>query len=309
MRVARLPAHVRALGRAVDTLISRGEGLDARVDPYGPALAPAEEEALLARVRAARFVEGFRAPIPLADAEVEVDVVLRPPRAGSRWALLALPYGAFTRAGNYGVYGAHPRALAAWGLGVAAFALPYHGARALQGKPSGWGFVRADLGHTARAVAAAAADAMALARWLREARGATRVVGLGMSLGGAAVGLAAALGAPFDRLAFLAAVDSCASFYETGQNREARRRTLRAAGVGPREVEAAFRAVAPSTYARPPAPALFAIPPEDLVVPAPTQRAWCAAWGGEAMELGWRGHGIGLTDPTVARRIAAWLPA
>lgn len=176
-------------------------------------------------------------------------------------------------------------------------------------RPSGWGFVRADLGHTARAVAAAAAEAMALARWLREVHGATRVVGLGMSLGGAAIGLAAARGAPFDRLAFLAAVDNCASFYATGENREARRRTLRAAGYGPPEIEAAFRAMAPSTYAAPAARVLFAIPPEDLVVPAPTQRAWCAAWKGESMELGWRGHAVGLVDPWVARRIAGWLEA
>lgn len=300
---------MRILGRALDRLVSRGEGLDATGDPFGPPLAPEESARLLGAIRDARFDAGMRAPVPLPDGGEEMDVLLRPPREGRSWALVAPPYGAFSRSRRLGVYGAHATALARRGFGLAAFGLPYHGARAITGRPSGWGFVRADLGHTARAVAAAAAEATALARWLREERGATRVVGLGMSLGGAAVGLAAALGAPFDRLAFLAAVDSCASFYETGANREARRRTLRAAGYGPREVEEAFRPMAPSTYPAPPVPALWAIPPEDLVVPASTQRAWREAWQGEAMELGWRGHAIALGDPTVADRLARWLAA
>lgn len=298
---------MRPIGRALDRLVSRGEGLDANGDPFGPPLPDEEIARLLEVVRRARFDAGLRAPVALPDAGEEIDVVLRPPRRGRSWAVVAPPYGAFSRPGRLGVYAAHAIALARAGFGLVAFSLPYHGARAMPTRPSGWGFVRADLGHTARAVAASAAEAAALARWLRETRDAQRVVGLGMSLGGAAVGLAAAMGAPFDRLAFLAAVDSCASFYETGQNREARRRTLRAAGFGPREVEAAFRAVAPSTYPAPAAQALFAIPPEDLVVPASTQRAWCDAWKGEAWELAWHGHAVALGDPFVAERIARWL--
>lgn len=299
---------MRTLGRAFDRLVSRGEGLDHRGDPFGPPLSDAEAKRLLDAVRGARFRDGLRAPIEAPGSSAQVEVVLRPPpRGGSAWAVLGPPYGAFARPGSFGVYAAHPRALAAQGFGVAALALPYHGARVMPGQPSGWGFVRADLAHTARTVAAGAAEVAALARWLREERGATRVVGLGMSLGGATVGLAAAMGAPFDRLAFLAAVDTCASFYATGQNREARRRTLRAAGFGPMEIEEAFRAVAPSSHPAPAAPALFAIPPEDLVVPASAQRAWCAAWRGEARELGWRGHAVALVDPTVACGIARWL--
>jgi hypothetical protein len=291
----------------VDRLVSRGEGLDATGDPFGPPLAAEESARLLEAIRTARFDGAMRAPLPVPHGGEAMDLLLRPPREGDSWAVLAPPYGAFSRSRRLGVYGAHGVALARRGFGIAAFGLPFHGARAMTGRPSGWGFVRADLGHTARAVAASAAEAMALARWLRDERGATRVVGLGMSLGGAAVGLAAASGAPFDRLAFLAAVDSCASFYETGANREARRRTLRAAGYGPREVEAAFQPMAPSRFPAPAAPALWAIPPEDLVVPASTQRAWCEAWRGEALELGWRGHAIALGDPIVADKLAAWL--
>lgn len=299
---------MRSLSRALDRLASRGEGLDATQDPYGPPLPEAEAARLLDVARRARFDgDAFRAPIEVPGSARDVEVLLQPPRAGHAWAILAPPYGGFPRAGTLGVYAVHAYALRRQGFGVAALALPYHGARAMPGRPSGWGFVRADLGHTARAVAASAAEAMALARWLREARGATRLVGWGLSLGGVAVGLAAALGAPFDRLAFLAAVDNCASFYGTGQNREARRRTLREAKVGPAEVEAAFRAVAPSSFPPPPAPSLFAVPPEDGVVPAPAQEAWRRAWGGERLDLGWRGHAAALGDPFVARRVAIWL--
>lgn len=298
---------MRTLARVIDRLIDRGEGLGPLEDPFGPPLPRAEEERLLDAIRCARFDADLRAPIPIEGTADRAEVLLRPPRAGSSWVLLAPPYGTFQRPARIGPYGAHLRALSRAGFGIAALALPFHGGRAMEGRTSGWGFVRADLGHTARAVASGAAEAMALARWLREEKGATRLAGFGMSLGGTAIGLSAALGAPFDKLAFLAAVDSCASFYETGANREARRRTLRAAGVGPAEVEAAFRAMAPSSYAAPPAPALFAIPPEDLVVPAATQRAWCDAWHAEPMDLGWRGHGTGLTDPIVAERIAKWL--
>lgn len=298
---------MRLIGRLADRFVSRGEGLDARGDPFGPPLSEADAARLLDAVREARFASDMRAPLPLPDAGADMDLALRPPAGGGAWCVFAPPYGGFGRPGELGLYELHARALERAGFGVAAFAPPYHGARAMRGKPSGWGFVRADLAHTARAVAASAAEATALARWLREERGAARVVGWGLSLGGAAVGLAAVMGAPFDRLAFLAAVDNPAAFYETGQNRAARRRTLRAAGYGPAEVEAAFRVVAPSTHAPPKAPALFAIPPEDLVVPAAAQEKWRASWNGERMDLGWRGHAIGLSDPLVATRIAKWL--
>lgn len=297
------------LSRAIDRLIDRGQGLDARGDPYAPPLEPAEAERLLATVRAARFAEAappFAAPVALDGTSSAVGAWLRPPARGSAWCILSLPYGGFARPDDLGLYNLHARALLAKGFGVAAPEMPYHGARAMPGRRSGWGFVRADLGHTTRACAAAAADVSALARHLREVRGAQRVVGLGISLGGNALGLAAAMGAPVERLAFLAAVDNPVSFYRTGENREARRRTLAAAGVTLDDVGRAFEPVSPSTYP-PPAPALFAVPRHDLVVPASTQEAWRAAWRGERLDLRWEGHGVALASPLAARRIAAWL--
>lgn len=299
------------IGRAVDAFLSRGEGLDERGDPFAPPLSADEIARGLDVVRNARFHERappFESPLHLPDTPPSVPVVLLPPsRGGHAWAMLLHPYGAFARPGVLGLYALHARALQRQGFGVAAPALAHHGERALPGRPSGWGFVRADLGHTTRAILASAAETMALAHWLRETRGATHVVGLGISLGAAALGLAATMGAPVDRLALLAAVDNPASFYGTGENREARRRTLYAAGFGAREVEAAFASVAPSTYAAPPAAALWAVPEADQIVPPYAQEAWAAAWDGEVMRLRWEGHGAAIASPLVARRLAKWL--
>lgn len=296
------------LGRAIDRLLSRGVGLDETRDPFGPPLASAERDACLDAVRRARFPETappFTSPLPLADTLPAVHVVRLPPLHGHTWAVVAPPYGAFPTPGRLGLYGIHARALQRRGIGVAALSLPYHGERIMPGRPSGWGFVRADLGHTSRAIAASAAETMALARHLREEAGAERLLGLGMSLGGAAVGLAAALGAPFDGLGFIAAVDNPASFYATGRNREARRATLEAHGYGIARVAEAFRPFAPSEYPAPlPPEALrFAIPPQDLVVPALTQEAWRRAWGGREVTLPWHGHGTALASALVAERV------
>lgn len=299
------------LSRALDRWIDRGEGVDETQDPYGPPLASEASARLLDIIRRARFAGSappFTSAIPLPDTPDRVGALFRAPRKGNAWAVLALPYGGFFRPGRLGVYEVQARSLAAAGLGLAAVEPPYHGARAVPGKRSGWGFVRADLGHTARACASAAADVAALARHLREARGATRVVGLGISLGGNALGLACAMGAPVERLAFLAAVDNPVSFYATGSNRERRRRTLAKAGLTMTDVARAFEPFAPSTYP-PPAPALFAIPRHDLVVPATTQEAWRARWRGEHRDLRWEGHGIALGTPIAARAASRWLAA
>lgn len=298
-----------AFSRALDRWIDRGEGADPSIDPFGPPLDPQETKRLLDIIRSATFAERappFTALIALPDTPSRVGALFRPPRAGSAWAVLALPYGGFFRPGKLGVYEVQARALASAGFGVAAIEAPYHGARALPGQRSGWGFVRADLGHTARACAAYASEVAALARHLRDVRDATRVVGMGVSLGGNALGLAAGLGAPVDRLAFVAAVDNPVSFYATGSNRERRRQTLAAAGLSMTQVARAFDAVSPSSYPAP-APALFAIARHDLVVPAITQDAWRAAWRGELLDLRWEGHGVALGSPTAARRVARWL--
>jgi hypothetical protein len=274
----------------------------------------AEARRLLGIARAARFAEAeppFLSPLTPPGGEASVPVLLEPPAQGSAWAVLAPPYGAFARPGQLGLYATHARALRRQGFGVAALPLPYHGARVMPGLPSGWGFVRADLGSTSRSLASAAAEAAALARHLKEVRGASRVVGMGLSLGGAAVGLAAALGAPYDALALLAAVDNPASFYATGRNREARRRTLAAAGFDNGRVAQAFLPFSPSTHPAPLPPERlhFGIPPHDLIVPPSWQESWRRSWTGTLHRLSGQGHGTALASPGVAHRMARALRA
>lgn len=300
-----------ALGRAVDRFLSRGEGLDERGDPYGPPLAPEETRRLLRVVQDAPSAGEPPFPTPLAPPAGGHLVGVRRFGEGARWALVAPHYGSLAHPTRLGVTAGLVRALQRRGFAVAVVEGPYHGTRALPGLPSGWGFVRADLGMTMRAFLSSAADVASLARRLREREGARTLVGVGVSLGGAAVGLAAANGARFDALGLLAAVDNPASFYATGQNREARRRTLAAAGYDPARVEDAFRPIAPSSFPAPlPAPrTTFAIPPHDGVVPAPTQEAWRRAWGGTHQRLSGHGHATALASPGVARRLAEALAA
>lgn len=272
------------LARALDGFVSRGEGLDASGDPFGPPLSSDEVAAALARVRA-------------GDATPHLHLA---PGRSRKWVVLGHHYGA-----ERTVVAVHRRAWLRRGWGVATPWLPYHGPRAPEGRPQGWGFVRADLGATSRTVADSAAETVALAQRLR-AEGASQVVGVGLSLGGAVVGLAAACGAPFDGLGLVAAVDGCGSFYRTGANREARRRTLLAAGYDAPRVDAAFRPFAPSSFPPPlpPQRMVFAIPPEDRVVPAATQETWRAAWGGRALDMRGHGHVSALASPWVAARVA-----
>lgn len=300
---------LRAIARRIDAWIDRGEGVGPDVDPFGPPLGAAETAQLLAAVRDARFAQAgppFRAPLSVDGTPDDVAALVRPPQEGNAWAVLATPYGAFRTPAQLGLYEAHARAIAAHGWGLAVIEPPFHGARSVRDQRSGWGFVRADLGHTMRTTLAYAAEVAAMGRHLREQRSATRVVGVGLSLGGCALGLAAAHAGGFERLAFLAAVDSPASFYATGANRESRRNTLLAAGYDQARVEEAFRPIAPSSYA-PPAPALFAIPQQDQVVPARSQDAWRAAWNGELLDLAWQGHGVALASRFAAHKIAEWL--
>ncbi|HWG92296.1 MAG TPA: hypothetical protein VNZ52_15715, partial [Candidatus Thermoplasmatota archaeon] len=253
----------------------------------------------------------FPSPLPPPGGSPEVPLVLTRPRSGLRWALLVPPYGGINAQGHPGLYTLHQAMLRRAGFGVALVTMPYHGLRAMKGFPSGWGFVRADLGATSRALASAAADVTAMTRYLREQEGATTVVGLGISLGGAALGLAMAQGAPVDAGAFLAAVDNPASFYATGQNREARRRTLAAAGVTNGMVAEAFRPFSPSTYPAPvPGNRLFyAIPPHDLVVPASWQRAWRERWDGREVPAALHAHASAIASPGIAQRLSRDLAA
>jgi hypothetical protein len=114
------------------------------------------------------------------------------------------------------------------------------------------------------------------------------------------------LGAPFEGLALLAAVDNPASFYATGENRAARRVTLAAEGYDAARIAEAFAPLAPSSHRAPlPADRLsFAIPRHDGVVPADAQEAWHRAWGGSRVDTSWHGHGTAIASPAIAAGLA-----
>lgn len=305
-----------ALRAVLDRLAARAYHPAPGVDTFAPPIEAAEAASLLAAVAAARFPEPeppFTSPLPAPEARNDrvPARVLHEPK-GERWVVLAPPYGSLTPTGDPGLYAMHAHRLARRGFGVALLPLPFHGQRGYPGRPSGWGFVRADLASTSRAIARAAADAAALARHLRDARGAGWVGGFGISLGGAAVGLAAALArGSFDALALLAAVDNPASFYYTGWRRAFRRVELAEHGYGENEVRRAFAPFAPSSH---PAPftgdrAIFAVPPLDGTVPARTQEAWRRAWRGERAAAWGHGHVSAIVDPFLAGRLARRLAA
>lgn len=300
---------ITPVSRMVDALLSRGEGLDARGDPFAPPLGPSELAPLHDAVRDTPAAEGlpFESPLPPPGGSPRVEV--RTVGEGATWAIVAPHYGSLAHPTRMGVLRGLVRALVDTGHAVALVALPYHGSRAPDGRPSGWGYVRADLAATQRAVLASAAETMALARHLRDVRGAERLVGVGLSLGAAGLGLAAAHGAPFDAVGVIAGVDNPASFYATGENRAARRATLAAAGLGEPEIEAAFAPVSPSSFATPlpPERLAFAIPALDGVVPPRWQEAWCARWSGQRIELPRHGHGTAIASGLVASRLVARL--
>ncbi|MHB8606419.1 MAG: hypothetical protein ACYDCK_14325, partial [Thermoplasmatota archaeon] len=117
------------LARAVDRLLSRGEGLDASRDPFGAPLDADAYAALQRAVREARFAEDappFTSAIPPPTGGARVPLVTIPSRDGHRWAILAPPYGSFDRRDRLGLYARHARLLHLAGFNVAAMPLPYH---------------------------------------------------------------------------------------------------------------------------------------------------------------------------------------
>lgn len=290
--------HVLPLvGRVGDWFVSRGTGANATEDPFAPPLTPIEVDDILDQIRAAPAASSlpFQSPLPPPGGSALVEVRTfgtKPP-----WAIVAPHYGSLEDSGRIGITGGFVHALRRGGYSVALIALPYHSSRRVPNQLSGWGFVRADLGATARAIGSAAAEITSLARRLEPE------IGIGLSLGGAGLGLAAALGAPFARLAFVAAVDNPGSFYATGANRENRRKTLLANGFGAAQTIGAFERIAPSSFPAPAARSVFAIPTFDGVVPTQAQVAWANAWGGTQLELSGHGHATALASPRVATRV------
>ncbi|HWI61014.1 MAG TPA: hypothetical protein VNT75_04185 [Symbiobacteriaceae bacterium] len=258
-------------------------------------------------------VQEFRFPSPMECSAEENRYVygrLLTAAPGAPWVLLVPGYstGALPPYGFGFFQDIQALALLKQGLNTALIALPYHLGRKRAGHGSGEGFFSPDLADMQSTFRQAAADAIALVRWLHGRSG--RPAGIwGTSLGGNVAGMVAA------RVPELAAVvlmepldnpgDSLRHNFSSREIREA----LAASGVSPDLLIEALRPVAPSSY--PPAvPAdriLFISPLWDRVIPFRFQDAFWEAWGRPERITVAAGHLTMPPDPGLNARVAAFL--
>lgn len=176
------------------------------------------------------------------------------------------------------------------GFDVAAFTLPYHGARAPG--PSGALFPSGNPLRTNEAFGQAIHDARALAIALR-ARGASAVGALGMSLGGYTTALWASVAGLAERdaggldfaVALIPAVSFANLMWRHGEDHPTRRRAVQA-GIDEALLADAFAVHAPTTRpARLPPERLAVIAGRgDRITPPDHAEALAAHWG---VEVGW----------------------
>ena len=179
-------------------------------------------------------------------------------------------------------------AVAYWlrhGYDVAAFVLPFHGARAPGSGGSGALFPSPNPLRTNEAFGQAIFDLRALSRLLR-GRGASAVGALGMSLGGYTTALWASVAGPGDvggldfAVAMIPAVSMARLMWRHGAHSPARRRAA-SAGVTEDLLVEAFAVHAPTTRpARLPRERLFVIAGRgDQITPPDHAEALAAHWG------------------------------
>jgi len=170
------------------------------------------------------------------------------------------------------------------GYDVAAFVLPFHGARAPGGR-SGALFPSANPMRTNEAFGHAIYDLRALAIWLR-GRGASAVGAIGMSLGGYVTALWASIAGPHDAggiefaVALIPAVSFAQLMWRHGESSPVRRRAVKA-GVTEDLLADAFAVHAPmSRPARLPRERLFVVAGRGDRITGPEQAEDLAAhWG------------------------------
>lgn len=247
--------------------------------------APAEVRLIDERPWLGRKVEAFAFPSPV-DCQCESNrmvhgrLITADPNAP--WTLIVPGYSTgATPPYNYSFFqDIQGRSLLERGMNVALIDLPFHLRRKQVGCLSGEGFFSPDLAAMQATFQQAAADSIALVRWL-EQRSEQRVGLWGTSLGGCVAGLVATQVPDLSVLALMEPLDNPGhSLQVLPGSREIRERAMRA-GVTPEQLPAFLNSVAPSSY-RPlitKERILFVTPLWDRVVPVQFQEAFWEAWG------------------------------
>jgi dienelactone hydrolase len=201
---------------------------------------------------------------------------------GAPWVVIVPGLGAGAlRRSSYDVFQSiHGRTALSAGLNVALIDLPYHKQRRRPGCTSGEGFFSPDLDETAGVFRQAAADVIALIRYLQQERGAK--VGLwGTSLGGAVAGLVSAFMPSLAASVLMEPLDNPGHpllYLRSTQDIVAH---VKAAGFSPEEIPQLLQGVAPSSYR----PALdrerilFITTLWDRIVKQEHQEHFWKAWG------------------------------
>lgn len=210
---------------------------------------------------------------------------------------------------SYGLFQTvHGHALLKAGLNVALMDLPFHLSRKAPGSLSGEGFFTPDLAQTQAAVMQAAADTVAVVRWLEALSGCP--VGLwGTSLGGCVAGLAATQVPQLGGVVLMEPMDNPGDILATLRATWEIRAELARHGIRPEQIPDRLRTVAPSNYlpAVSPDRLLFVTPQWDRVVPTRFQEAFWKAWGRPERILVPGTHTTTATRPAVVARAAQFL--
>lgn len=258
-------------------------------------------------------VQEFRFPSPAecgCEENSHVSGRLLTAAPGAPWALVVPGYstGALPPY-DYGIFQeTQGLSLLTRGINVALIALPYHLDRKRSGYGSGEGFFSPDLADMQATFSQAAADCIALVRWLQARSG--RAVGIwGTSLGGNVAGLVATQVADLAAVVLMEPLDNPGDTLRDHYSSREIRLRLADAGVSPDTLTESLAQVAPSSY--PPAVAgdriLFVSPLWDGIIPFPYQDALWEAWGRPERITVDAGHLTMPLDAALNARIADFM--
>lgn len=258
-------------------------------------------------------VQEFRFPSPVECTRDEnrwVHGRLLTAAPGAPWTLVVHGYsqGAIPPHG-FGIFqDIQAQALLRRGLNVALVALPYHMNRRRAGHGSGEGFFSPVMAETQAAFRQAAADAIALVRWLQERSG-RRAAVWGTSLGGNIAGMVATQVADLAAVVLMEPLNNPGDTLRTLYSGREIRQALERAGVAPDLLTQYLAPVAPGTYppAVPPERILFVSPLWDRVIPFPFQNAFWEAWGRPERITVDGGHLTMPPDPGINARVTEFI--